>query len=95
MPSYIPRKVSLMENDYQHFMNSSTRPSHRYGDIGYRCHIHIATADALSAGRKIDSHAKATDRYQTLKGALACLIEDCGVQNLSARHDEPDLFDGT
>ena len=22
-----PRKVSLMENDYQHFMNSSTRPS--------------------------------------------------------------------
>ena len=27
--------------------------SHRHGDIGYRCHIHIATAEALSAGRKI------------------------------------------
>ena len=25
-----PRKVSLMENDYQHFMNSSTRPSVLY-----------------------------------------------------------------
>ena len=27
-------------------------------------------------------------------GALACLIEDCGVWGLTAQPDEPDLFDG-
>ena len=52
-----------------------------------------ATAEALAAGRKIDGHAEGTDRYRTLEGALACLIEDCGVEGLSASHDERDLFD--
>ena len=47
-----------------------------------------------SAGRKADSHAEATDRYRTLEETLACLIEDCGVQGLTAQHDERDLFDG-
>ena len=32
--------------------------SHRHGDIFYRCHIHRAAAEALAAGRKIDSHAE-------------------------------------
>ena len=68
--------------------------SHAHGEIRYRCHIHRATAEATSAGRKVDSHADATDRYRTLEGALACLIEDCGVQGLTAQHDERDLFDG-
>ena len=67
--------------------------SHPHGDIRYRCHVHRATAEALVVGRKIDSHAEETDRYNTLEGALACLIDDCGVQGLSARHDEGDLFD--
>ena len=57
-------------------------------------HIHRATAEALAAGKKIDSHAEETDRYNTLDGALACLIEDCDVRGLTAQHDEPDLFDG-
>ena len=69
--------------------------SHVHGEIRCRCHIHRATAEATSAGRKADSHAEATDRYRTLEGALACLIEDCGVQGLTAQHDEQrDLFDG-
>ena len=69
--------------------------SHPHRDIRYRCHIHRATAEALTAGKKIDSHAEQTDRYKTLTGALACLIEDCGVEGLTARHDAPELFDDT
>ncbi|MCY4165735.1 MAG: hypothetical protein OXF03_06275 [Gammaproteobacteria bacterium] len=69
--------------------------SHRHGDIRYRCHIHRATSQALEASKKIDSHAEATDRYRTLEGALACLIEDCSVQGVTAKRDEPGLFDGS
>ena len=29
-----------------------------------------------------------------LEGALACLIDDCAVQGLTAQHDERKLFDG-
>jgi len=68
--------------------------SHAHGEIRYRCHIHRATAEALAAGRRIDSFAEETDRYRTLEGALACLIEDCAVQGVSAKLDERDLFDG-
>ncbi len=68
--------------------------SHIHGGIRYRRHVHRASAEALAAGRKIDSHADETDRYATLEGALACPIEDCGVRGLTARHDERDLFDG-
>ena len=67
--------------------------SHRHGDIFYRCHIHRAAAEALAAGRKIDSHAEQTERYRTLEGALACLVEDCGVKGLTAEHDQRRLFD--
>ncbi len=69
--------------------------SHRHGSIAYRYHIHLTTAEAISAGRKPDSHAEETNRYRTLEGALACLIEDYGVRNLKAQHDQPDLFDET
>ena len=68
--------------------------SHAHGTIRYRCHIHRATNEALSAGMKIDNHAEETDRYKTLEGALACLIADCGIVGLNAEHDELDLFDG-
>ena len=73
---------------------SLQRASHVHGEIRYTCHIHRATAEALGAGRKVDSHAEGTERYRTVEGALACLIEDCGVEGLSANHDERDLFDG-
>ena len=67
--------------------------SHRHGSIRYRCHIHRATAEALMAGKKIDSHAEETSRYRTLEGALACLIEDGNVRGLTAESDQPELFD--
>lgn len=66
--------------------------SHRHGSISYRCHIHHATAAAIKAGKKPDGHAEETDRYRTLGGALACLIEDCAVQGLTAEPDQPELF---
>ena len=53
--------------------------SHIHGKIRYKCHIHRATAEALQAGKKIDSYAEETKRYRTLNGALACMIEDCFV----------------
>ena len=69
--------------------------NHAHGEIRYCCDIHRATAVALAAGRRIDSYAEETDRYRTLEGALACLIEDCAVRGVSARFDEQDLFDGS
>ena len=68
--------------------------SHVHGEIRYACHIHRATAEALAAGTKVDRSAEGTKRYWTVEGALACLIEDCGVEGLSSNHDERGLFDG-
>lgn len=68
--------------------------SHVHGEIRYAFHIHRATSEAVEAGKKVDSHAESTDRYTTLEGALACLIDDCRVKGISANHDELGLFDG-
>ena len=68
--------------------------SHRHGDILFCCHIHRATEEANMAGKKIDSHAEVTDRYKTLDGALACLIDDCCIRGILASHDTRNLFDG-
>lgn len=68
--------------------------SHAHGEIRFRCHIHRASLEAISAGKKIDSNAEETNRYRTLEGALACLLEDCGVQGVSAEYDQWDMFDG-
>ena len=66
--------------------------SHVHGDIAYRVHVHRATAEAISAGRKPDAEASATDRYATLEGAMACLLEDYNVTGFSAQHDHPRLI---
>ena len=66
--------------------------SHIHGDVVYRPHIHSATAAAILAGRKPESEASETDRYTTLEGALACLLEDYNVTEVSARHDHPRLI---
>ena len=67
--------------------------SHVHGAILRLSHSR-ATAEALAGGKTVDGHAEGTNRYRTVEGALACLIEDCGVEGLSANHDERDLFDG-
>ena len=67
-------------------------PSHQHRDIFYRPHIHCATARAIAAGRRAESEAKVTDRYETLEGALACLIDDFHLTGISAQFDQPRLF---
>ncbi len=86
--------LALIQNSGQLFsLARYNGANHLHGAIAHRCHIHRATAEALSAGKKLDSHAEETDRYRTLDGALACLIEDCAVQGLAAKPDHPELFD--
>ena len=58
-------------------------PSHAHGDISYRPHIHRATARAIAAGRKPESEADETDRFTTLDGAFACLIDDFGLEGIA------------
>ena len=62
-------------------------PSHEHGEIDYRPHIHRASEKAISAGKKAESDAKASDRFESLEGALACLMEDFNVRGLKAQPD--------
>ena len=67
-------------------------PSHPHGDIAWRPHIHRATEEAIAAGKKPESEATETGRYETLEGALACLIDDFRVSGIAAKPDDPVLF---
>ena len=67
-------------------------PWHEHGDIAYRTHIHLTTAQAIASGGKPEREAAETDRYETLEGAMACLIEDFNVAGIDAEHDYPRLF---
>ena len=57
-------------------------------------HIHRATEAAILAGRKPERAAEETTRYETLEGALACLIEDFRLSGIRANPDHPSLFNG-
>ena len=59
--------------------------SHEHGDIAYRPHIHRATEEAIAAGKKPESEAKETNRFNTMEGALACLIVDFNLKGLHAQ----------
>ena len=67
-------------------------PSHVHAEIDYRPHIHRASEQAIAAGRKPEAEARETDRYRTLGGALACLIEDYNVAGIISKHDQPELL---
>lgn len=47
-------------------------------DTFFDYHIHTATERYQWLGGDAEAFAECTDRYTTLDGALACLIEDCG-----------------
>ena len=68
--------------------------NHQHGDIRYKPHIHRATETAILAGRKPEYAAEETTRYATIKGALACLIEDFSLSGIRAEPDHPSLFNG-
>ena len=62
--------------------------SHRHGGIAYRPHLHLAiTAD----NENFDLEATATDRFECLWGAFACLIGDFNVTGFK-RDDQPTLL---
>lgn len=65
---------------------------HEHGDIAYRPHIHSATHDAIAAGARPEREAKATERYSTSEGALACLLQDFRVGGLKAKPDQRRLL---
>ena len=67
-------------------------PSHPHGEITYLPHIHLASEQAMAAGRRPESGAQETDRFSTLEGALACLIEDFSLSGLDAQPDQPRLL---
>lgn len=46
----------------------------------------------MAAGKKPESEAEETNRFETLEGALACLIEDFNLTGLRAQHDKPRLL---
>lgn len=48
-------------------------------EFGFSCHIHIATQRYISIGRKIEHYALPTSRYNTLDGAMKCLMADCKI----------------
>ena len=62
------------------------------GTTFYDFHIHTATERYQELGAKEDSFAQPTDRFADLRGALACLLDDCGFR----RPDTPQLslFEG-
>lgn len=67
-------------------------PSHEHGDISYRPHIHRASESTIAEGRKAESAATETSRFESLEGALACLVTDYEVSGLDARRDQPRLL---
>ena len=67
-------------------------PSHEHGHIAYRPHIHRATERAIASGKKPESAADETHRFETLEGATACLIKDFNLASIRAQPDRPRLF---
>ena len=67
-------------------------PNHEHGDIAYRTHIHRDSERAIAAGKKPESEAEETDRFETLEGALACLMQDYNLTGLTAQLDKPRLL---
>lgn len=67
-------------------------PSHKHGDIHYKPHIHWTCERAIAAGKRPETEAEATDRFETLEGALACLIDDHNLSGIRANYDEPRLL---
>jgi len=80
--SYLPRVgKSLILTRY----HGPSRRSH--GDIVYQPHIHRASERAIASGKMPDREATATDRFDSIEGALNCLIEDFKVTGLKP-HDQ-------
>jgi hypothetical protein len=49
----------------------------------------------MRRGQKPESAAEETNRYETLEGALACMIDDFQLSGIRAKPDHPSLFHGS
>lgn len=68
--------------------SSHAHPNHlEKTRLGFNCHIHIATEKYIQANRKAEGYAEETDRYNTLEGALDCLMKDCNIKGLNTTPD--------
>lgn len=61
--------------------------------LGYVSHIHKSSKRYLDETGKADGYAEATTRFNTLEGALSCLLQDCNITGLTANPDQPSLFE--
>lgn len=55
--------------------------------LGFNSHVHVATEKYIKANRKAEGFAEVTSRYNSLEGALHCLVIDC---NITGIHTTPD-----
>lgn len=55
--------------------------------ITQKPHIHISTEKYVRANRKPEGFAEETNRYNSLKGALHCLVIDCNIVGLDTEPD--------
>ena len=77
-------------------------PNHNHSNqlekvkTGYGCHIHIATEKYIKANKKTEGFAELTNRYNTVNGALHCLVADCniiGIQTSADTTNQTKLFE--
>src|SRR5690606_33794933 len=64
--------------------------------LGNTCHIHIATEKYIKANRKAEGYAVPTNKYNTLEGALYCLVKECNISGIRTTPDntgQTKLFD--
>jgi hypothetical protein len=68
-------------------------PSHEHPNhlektkVGLNCHIHIATEKYIKANRKPEGYAEETTRYNSVEGALHCLVNDCKISGIDTTPD--------
>ncbi len=67
---------------------SHNHPNHlEKEELGYNCHIHIATEKYIKSNRKTEGFAEITNKYNTIEGALHCLVKDCNISGISTNPD--------
>lgn len=74
------------DHDHENPLDFDTRVSNT-------CHIHVATARYMNAGRKPEHYAVNTDRYTDLDGALRALIFDCAVSGVKLKESDIESAD--
>ena len=62
--------------------------SRELADGGQQYDLTAIINEVRRAGKKPESQAEATSRFQTLEGALACLMQDFNVTGLNAQNDD-------